>query len=237
MTMNQTFNFTGRSKEEIIGLSVSLSIIITMSLIGNSLLLLIFKDHRLRSIFANKLIMNLAIADFLTAAFAMTYQLATVIDVHLISDSGMLCKLGSMISYVTFSISVVSMMLLSLDRYIALGYLLKYQTKLTPIVKCFLLAIPWTWGLIVTSIFTVFLSKFNFDLVGLDCGLLWSPRPYGFAAIMSFQVGIPFSSLLALNLRTLCLVRKQNRSMARINDASDSSNVNSTMLAKKRKGK
>ncbi|KAK3733196.1 hypothetical protein QZH41_007271 [Actinostola sp. cb2023] len=56
--------------------------------------------------FANKLIMSLAMADFLTAAFPLSYQLATVIDVRIISDGGVLCTIA-MIEAKLAKISIV----------------------------------------------------------------------------------------------------------------------------------
>ncbi|XP_031554116.1 melanopsin-like [Actinia tenebrosa] len=201
-----------RSSVELITLSLSLALIIALSVFGNLLLILsIFKNERLRASFANKLILSLAIADFLTASFPMSYQLATVVNVNIISNGGVVCTIGGLATYSFFFTSTFTMIMLCIDRFVALGYPLHYNLRITSRVKIFMIAYPWVHG----SLFAILcgsLLDINFDPKGLDCGLGWHKRPMAFTlSVLMIHVGMPFVLLLVLNTRTLFLVRAQNR--------------------------
>lgn len=234
--MNKTVNT--RSKEENIGLSVSLAFIIVASLVGNFLLIFIFiKNARLRSSIANKLIMSLAAADFMTAAFPLIYQFVTIIDVSVISQGGFLCTLGGLFSYTTFSISIMTMVMLTIDRFLALGYPMRYTAFVTPRVKLAMITYPWLHGALLTIGFAP-TGYVTFDPEGLDCGLTWRERAIAFAAsFMAIHVALPFVVLLVLNSRTLWLVRKQNRSILQMDDSSTSGNDAVKQQARQRRGK
>lgn len=214
--MNFTYTtsdfFKPRKKEETIGLSVSLAVIIAFSVFSNFLLIFVFlKNKRLRDSFANKLILSLAVADFTTASFPLSYQLATILDVTIISNGGLLCSIGGLLSYSTFSVSVLNMVMLSVDRFVALGYPLQYNLRMTSKVKIFMITYPWIHGALF-FILCGSILEVKFDRKGLDCGLSWSERPMVFTlSILLIHVGIPFVLLLVLNTWTLCLVRAQNR--------------------------
>ena len=191
-TANASQVFTLRSNVEIISLSVVLAIIIVLSVCGNFLLILAFiRNQRLLSSFANKLIMSLAMADFLTAVFPLSYQLATVIDVRIISDGGVLCTIGGLTSYSFFFISVFTLVMLSVDRFVALGFPLRYIQLMKPKLKVFMIAYPWVHGTLFSIICASFLEiKFSPD--SFDCGLSWRKRSMAFTlSILLFHVVIP----------------------------------------------
>jgi hypothetical protein len=201
-----------RSSIESITLSVSLALIIAFSVFGNFLLIISFlKNKRLRASFANKLILSLAVADFTTASFPMSYQLATILNVKIISNGGVICTIGGLASYSFFFTSTFTMVMLCIDRFVALGYPLQYNLRMTSKVKIFMITYPWIHGALF-FILCGSILEVKFDRKGLDCGLSWSERPMVFTlSILLIHVGIPFVLLLVLNTWTLCLVRAQNR--------------------------
>jgi len=214
--MNASFNITVtyRSDVEVILLSVSLTIIIALSLCGNFLLILAFiRNYRLRASFANKLIMSLAVADFLTAALPLTYQLSTVINVHLISNEGLLCTIGGLTSYSFFFTSVYTLVMLGIDRFIALGFPLRYNSYINMKVQIFMISYPWFHGFMFL-ILTGSLLKVDYNPTSYDCSLSWSDRPMSFTlTILLIHIGAPLFLLIVLNTWTQCLVRAQNRHM------------------------
>ncbi|XP_020910880.1 melanopsin [Exaiptasia diaphana] len=209
--MNRTNNDTiTRSSLEIISLSVSLAIIVALSLFGNFLLILAFiRNGRLRASFANKLIMSLAMADFLTAAFPLTYQLATVINNDIIRNGGFLCTVGGLTSYSFFFTSVFTLVMLSVDRFLALGFPLRYNRWMNPKTKVVIIAYPWIHGALF---FILCAATLEVTYQPFDCSLSWSTRPLAFTlSIMMIHVGFPLCILIALNTWTQILVRAQNR--------------------------
>lgn len=215
-----------RSKLEIIAFSVSLAIIIFLSLCGNFLLISAFiRSRRLRYSFANKLIMSLAVTDFMTAAFPLSYQLSTVIDVKLISHGGLLCQLGGMASYAFYFISLATLVMLSVDRFIALGFPLRYRYMMNQRVKVAMVSFPWCHGTLFVILCVSFM-EIKFHLNGFDCGLEWSSLPMVFnLGMLMIYLGIPLILLTVLNTWTLILVRGQNKRILdyRLRDVQSSS--------------
>lgn len=200
------------SKEELVTLSAVISIIITVSLLGNLLIIIVLlKGKRLRSNFANQLVLSLAITDVTTAFFPMNYQLATFVDISLITNGGLLCSAGGLISYVLFLVSILTLVMLSLDRFMALGKPLKYNQHLTVKLKTFIITYPWAHGSIFGVLCGVFIP-IKFDPVSMDCGLGWKDRQLWFIVIVfALNFVIPFVVLAVMSVMTFRLVKNQNK--------------------------
>jgi len=114
-----------------------------------------------------------------------------------------------------FLVSILTMMMLSVDRFMALGYPLKYNLHLTDKVKFFMITYPWVHG----SVFGILCGTFfpiRFDPVSMDCGLNWKERQLWFIiTVLTINFVIPFTLLAVMNLMTLRLVRCQNRIFVR----------------------
>jgi hypothetical protein len=215
-------SFPTWSPEETITFSLIFSMIMIASLLGNLLIIVVFvKAKRLISSFANKLVLSLAVADLATALFPMNYQLAAVVDVSLISREGVLCTMGGLSSYTGFLISILTMVMLSVDRFIALGYPLKYNLRISSSVKAFMIAYPWIHGALF-GIFCGIFIKIKFDPGSMDCGLSWKERHVGFVIFVLFiHFVVPFAMLTVMNAMTLRLVRCQNRVVIRQESTGD----------------
>lgn len=201
-----------RSQASTVLLSFFMSIIILLSVVGNILLIsAIVRSHRLRSSFPNKLITSLAIADLLTASFPLTYLLATVINVNLISNGGLLCVMGSLSAYTFFYVSVLTMVMLSVDRFIALGFPLQYSIRVTSKVRLTMLAYPWVHSACF-CVFSLIYTDIEFEWESMACGFPWKKIPQGFTLyLLLFHVSIPFGLLFLLSSWTVHLVRAQNK--------------------------
>lgn len=203
-----------RSKTAVIIFSFFISVIIFLSVCGNVLLIsAILKSPRFRSSFPNKLIVSLAMADFLTAAFPLSYQLATVVNIHLISNGGLLCKVGGLATYALFYASLLNMVMLSLDRFVALGLPLQYSLRMTFKIRTVILAYPW----IHSALFYIFCFIFvdvEFEWKSLACGFTWDKAPLGFNLyVLLVHVTLPFIVLTVLCAWTVHLVRSQNKQL------------------------
>lgn len=200
-----------RSKEEWITLSVLTFLVMLLSLCGNLLIVVVLlKTRRLRCTFANQLVLSLAITDVATAVLPMNYQLATFLKVSLISREGLVCMAGGLSSYVLFLISMFTLVMLSIDRFLALGCPLKYVLHLTIKVKAIMIAYPWIHGALFGILCGVFVP-IKFDPMSMDCGIGWKNREDWFiVSVLSVNFVVPFVLLTIMNVMTFRLVRSQN---------------------------
>ncbi|XP_048575771.1 rhodopsin, GQ-coupled-like [Nematostella vectensis] len=221
-----------RSPQEILALASSLSIIIILSISGNALVIYVFITNRqLCSSLSNKLILSLAVADLTTAAFPMLYQLITVADVSLIQHGGPLCSVGGVASYSFFFVSVITLVMLSVERFLALGFPLKYSSIVSRRVKAFIIWYPWLHSLVFAVLCLAWFG-IKYDPHGFDCGLRWRTRPFYFTfSVVFIHIALPLTLLTALNICTLCLVRRQHQ---RIANTCKTAGVNNTMANEKR---
>lgn len=143
-------------------LAVTLGIIIIFGLCGNLLVIIaILRFKRLRRSVNSYLILNLAICDFLTAFLNMPYHLATVLDVSIIADDGLLCKVGGILSYPFYISSTVTLVMLAVERHIAVSYPLRYLTHVTSRTISMMICYSWFQGVLFTIFFS-FLGNIEF---------------------------------------------------------------------------
>ena len=222
-----------RSFEELIVLTIVMFFIILCSLIGNLMVLIAFKASKvLRKNHSNFLILNLATSDFLSAGLLMPFQLVIVIQPSLVIHGGILCSLAGVLSYPFFIVSSFSLVMLSFERYVALGYPLHHLSKITPRFIGTMVIYPWVHALCYAT-FTGLAIDIKFDPKSLDCGLGWRERHIAFVLFTALvHVVFPFVALVTLNTRTLLLVRNQGR-RTRLHLQASQGNI----VANRRKGR
>ncbi|XP_068724693.1 kappa-type opioid receptor-like [Montipora capricornis] len=114
-----------------------------MSLIGNTLIVTIFiKKTSLRTS-TNYYIVSMATSDILVQVFILTVYAS---EVEIIPMNLRLCQVGNYIRGVSQSVSISSMVLISLDRFIAIVYPLKtifttFKSRFIPLCLSWLLPI------------------------------------------------------------------------------------------------
>ena len=202
-----------RSLAETVSLAVILGIIMCIGVFGNLLVVLaVLRLRRLRRALSNYLILNLAVADFLTTALPMPYQLATTIKVELISDNGWLCKVGGILSYPFYISSTLTLVMLAVDRYIALCNPLRYKSLVTPRVIFLMVVYTWCHAVLFTLLLG-FLANMEFDPHGFDCGVSWHGTPLWLnISALIINVVLPFFILFCTSLRVLYIAKmQQNR--------------------------
>jgi hypothetical protein len=201
-----------RSLEEKIVLVLVLGIFIIFGVIGNIFVILAtIKFERIRRTNSNFLLLNLAIADFLSSAVIMPYHLATVVDLDIVSSNGLLCRIGGAITYPILLSSTLTLAMLAADRYIAMNDPLRYKARIT--YKTILVMICYTWiHSVFFAILTAALVKIEFDEVSLDCGVSWDKTPLWFGIMsMVLNIIIPFIFMAFTSLKVLAIARKQHK--------------------------
>lgn len=201
-----------RSLEERIILALILGLIIICGVIGNAFVIAAtIKFERIRRTNSNFLLLNLAIADFLSSSLIMPYHLATVIDLDIVSSNGLVCWIGGAITYPILIASTLTVVMLAADRYIAMMDPLRYKARIT--FRTILYMICYTWlHAVFFAILSAALMRIEFDKVSLDCGVSWDKTPLWFGIIsMVINIVAPFIFMACTSLKVLAIARKQHK--------------------------
>ena len=182
-----------------IGQIISYSLILVVSLIGNSLIgLIVYKTPTMRKPI-NYLITNMAMSDLLFPLFTIPPLLADLQYGWFISGPlGLaLCKLFVYLPFVSYSVSGQSHILIAVDRFVAVVFPLR-----SPLIgpKWFPLIITATW-IVALTLHTPLLVKgkvFYYD--GMICGFFleeaWPSVVAGFTYITIVLLVILYSIIL-----------------------------------------
>ena len=125
-------------------ISLIVIIIIIVTVIGNILVVLAYiRDPHLRANVGNLFIVNLAITDFTVGAFSLTLNLSRFIK-GFWPHGEVLCKLWIVFDSTVCWVSMITMVLISWDRYCLVRMGLKYKTYQTKKRVGMILIFVWT---------------------------------------------------------------------------------------------
>ncbi|XP_045211373.2 prolactin-releasing peptide receptor-like [Mercenaria mercenaria] len=129
-------------------LAILYGCISVIAIIGNGLVIVVIaKDKRMQTV-TNIFIANLAFADVIIGVFTIPFQFHPAL--HQRWDfPDFLCKLAPSVKVLSVSVSVVTLTIISLDRYVAVMYPLKAGFSKGSAVLCLLII----WGLGLGSCF------------------------------------------------------------------------------------
>ncbi|KAK6187139.1 hypothetical protein SNE40_005227 [Patella caerulea] len=123
------------------------SVIITVSLVGNSLVFLTFICNRHMRSIVNVFIVSLAISDFTVTITCMPINLGNILTKYWIFGA-FSCKLVPFIDNLTVSSSSLTLCCIAFDRYYAIVHPLKANAVKTPKRAAILLLIVWIIALV-----------------------------------------------------------------------------------------
>ncbi|KXJ18534.1 5-hydroxytryptamine receptor 4 [Exaiptasia diaphana] len=200
---------------EKIFLSIFLIVVIVFGVVGNTFVIAAtVRFHRLRRNVSNYLLLNLAISDLLSSSVIMPYHLASVINLDIINDNGLLCQIGGTLSYPILLTSTLTLVMLAIDRFIAMSDPLRYRARITFKAISFMISYTWLHSTFFT-IFTLLLVDMEFDEVSLDCGVAWQKSPLWFALLsMLLNIVFPFLFVALTSLRVLSIAKSHHKQIA-----------------------
>ncbi|KAK2814477.1 hypothetical protein Q5P01_000390 [Channa striata] len=121
-----------RPQSESMLIYVLLSFVSLLTVILNLLVIISISHFRHRQMLhtpTNLLLLSLAVSDFLVGLFVMPFQILLIEPCWFLGD--LVCVLFYFFAFVTTNASVVNMVLISVDRYVAICDPLRYSTKIT----------------------------------------------------------------------------------------------------------
>ncbi|XP_044175311.1 trace amine-associated receptor 13c-like [Acropora millepora] len=142
------------SEDELIVFSIITSVVMVASVCGNSLLIIVFCKFSSQRTASNVLVMGLVIADSLIPIVFILYLAGTLMP-HGSDrcDREQLCKVSAWFSIILISVIILHLMLISVERFIAVKFSLRYHSILTNRRAVMASVAMWLWAVLVTSVF------------------------------------------------------------------------------------
>lgn len=157
-------------------LIVSLIIIVIVAAVcGNILVCLaILLNKRLKKT-TNYFIFSLAISDLMTALFSMPFDVETYLHPYQWKGGEFLCNFWTFMYLIAAPTSILNLMAVSMDRYLAISAPLKYYTVMTPKLALLIIAIIWLYSLTFTTAGMVGWPFYEHSVIGGLCAFNITP--------------------------------------------------------------
>ena len=191
-----------------------------MGIIGNGLVIFVYiKNRKMRST-TNGLLVNLAIADLLTSIFLIPVPTLSTVPLDWRGD--LYCKLiySSVLMWVLIVVSVFTLTMVSVERYLAISYPIKYRLVFSKSRPKIVMVTIWILGVCI-NIFSFFIT---FNKNG-QCMVMW-PSPefqasFG-TALFLIEYFIPMIIMIVTHVGTIFGLRKQAQELMERNEAPNS---------------
>ena len=152
--------------------AASMVIIMTVALGGNLLILVAIYIDKTLQIITNVFIINLACADLLLAIIGMPFTLASSITYDWIFGNTW-CKVNGMANSLFCIASILTLAAVSIDRYFAIIYPLRYTTWITNKVAAGIIVYIWCHALLMACLPLTDWSKYAFIRSESICTIQW----------------------------------------------------------------
>ncbi|XP_055366502.1 trace amine-associated receptor 7a-like [Betta splendens] len=156
----------------------------------------------------NLLLLSLAVCDFLVGLFVMPFQILLSEPCWFLGD--LLCALFNLVSIFTVSASVIIMVLISVDRYVAICHPLIYPNNITE--RRIRISVLLSW--IYSVLYSLFILIDNLNQAGSfnSCYGECVIRVNG-AVDLVISFIVPISAIIILYMRVFVVAVSQARSM------------------------
>ena len=197
---------------ECIIVPVIFCVVIVSGCVGNLLVLVVVVRNREQfTSTTNLFIVNLAVADLFFLIFCVPFHaiIYTTSEGWPFGDA--LCKLVHFVQFASMTASVYTLVAMSLDRFLAVGYPLRTKHLRTPPYALVVAVAVWTASAVLASPWSVLYKVIDYETIPV-CSDDWRSvgrqhRPTGYLILFIVGYAIPLSSigvLSALTVRQLC---------------------------------
>ncbi|XP_068616049.1 alpha-1A adrenergic receptor-like, partial [Brachionichthys hirsutus] len=206
-----------------VALGLVLGAIILFGIVGNILVILSVVCHRHLRTVTHYFIVNLAVADLLLSSTVLPFS-ATVEIADRWPFGRAFCDVWAAVDVLCCTASIMSLCVISVDRYVGVSYPLRYPTMMTR--RRALLAVTLLW---VLSFFISVGPLFGWKEPAPEdesvCKITEEPAYAIFSAVGSFY--LPLAVILAMYCRVYVVARRESRGRreGRKTEKSDSERV------------
>ncbi|XP_067660513.1 histamine H3 receptor-like [Haliotis asinina] len=190
---------------------IGMSVLILLAVVGNLLVIIsYFRDKQLQTVH-NLYILNLAIADLFIGAISMIFYADFTLKSWNWVFGRVFCKIWCVNDYTMCLMSVLLMLLLSLDRVILLRNGAEYIVKETKKVALVKIGIAWVIAFGIYGPCVIFwdIARGHSVVEDGDCEAEFFGDVYFSAYSTVCELVIPFVTLCALNILVFLAIRKR----------------------------
>ncbi|XP_020716795.1 histamine H2 receptor [Ceratitis capitata] len=181
------------------------TLIMACILAGNALTILaIITCRRLRRLISNTFILTLAISDF-AVGITLPYHIAFYVGSNL-GQSEILCMLRFFLMIFSCCVSILTLITIAVDRYIAIVYALHYRRFMTRRVACIIIAVNLSAGITVATV-PLFYNRFK---TAIECEFYEVLPTWYMAGIITPAFVLVWSLMLLIYWRIMREAAKQS---------------------------
>ncbi|XP_041066169.1 adrenoceptor alpha 1Aa [Carcharodon carcharias] len=192
-----------------VALGIVLGFFILFAILGNILVILSVACHRHLQTVTNYFIVNLAIADLLLSCTVLPFSATLEILRHW-AFGRVFCNVWAAMDVLCSTASIMSLCVISIDRYIGVSYPVRHPTIMTERRGLLTLVVVWLLALVI-SIGPLFGWKEPAPKDETICKVTEEPGYVLFSAFGSFYV--PLTIILIMYCRVYIVAKRETRSL------------------------
>ncbi|KAL0974136.1 hypothetical protein UPYG_G00216110 [Umbra pygmaea] len=188
---------------------VLISVIVCVSLFGNVVVLLVFQRKPQLLHVANRFVLNLLLADLLQTVLVMPFAIVATVPGMWPLDAR-LCQALVVLMHLFAFAGVNTIIVVSVDRYLAIIHPLSYPTRMTPHLGTNLIACTWVLSLLQSTPPLYGWGAIDFDRRHNVCSVVWSYSLSYSALVSTFSFWLPVLIMLGCYWMVFRAARRQN---------------------------
>jgi len=186
-----------------------ISVIVCLSLFGNVVVLLVFQRKPQLLHVANRFVLNLLLADLLQTVLVMPFAIAATVPGMWPLDARLCQGLVVLMHLFAFA-GVNTIIVVSVDRYLAIIHPLSYPTRMTPHLGTNLIVSTWVVSLAQSTPPLYGWGAIDFDRRHNVCSVIWSSSLSYSLLVAVFSFWLPVVIMLGCYWMVFRAARRQN---------------------------
>ncbi|XP_078264058.1 alpha-1A adrenergic receptor [Rhinoraja longicauda] len=208
-----TSNRSGHSVEldvsQAVAVGVILGAFILFAIVGNIMVILSVACNRHLQTVTNYFIINLAIADLLLSTIILPFS-ASLEILGYWAFGRIFCDVWAAVDVLCCTASIMSLCVISIDRYIGVRYSLRYPTIMTEVKAVWILIVLWVTSIVV-SVGPLLGWKEPAPDDETMCNITEEPGYTLFSSLFSFY--LPLMVILVMYFRIYVVARRTTKSL------------------------
>ena len=184
---------------------VFLFVIMVSCIFGNTLVCIASVKFSYAQSYSEKFIFSLALSDIFVAALVIPFDIIYWIAFPRWPLGGVVCSLWNSFFFLFLTASVLNLTSISIDRFLAVVYPLRYQVWMTPRLNKFMIACVWVYSFGIAILIILLLEPpedgtYSFDL-----------NPYFHGFLLIGNVFVPFVIMIILYSKIYIIAKRHAR--------------------------